>query len=60
MVTIINSKTLSNMLPPLDPQVLMSIEICKREREFEAMFNKFATWLGVFAILYVIFRCYWQ
>lgn len=60
MLTIIDSKTFKKMLPPLDPDLLMSLQICEREREFEARFNKIAIYLGVFALLYIIMRIYAQ
>ena len=60
MITIVNSKTLMDMLPPLDEDTALQLRINQRCAEFEVWFNKFAMYLGAFAILYIIIRCYQQ
>lgn len=58
MVTIVNSRKLMDMLPPLDYDTALTLEVNKRKERLEAEFNKVCIWLGVFAILYVTIRCY--
>lgn len=58
MITIVNSKKLIDMLPPLDEEAALIVSINRKHIEFEAWFNKLYLYLGVLAPVYIIIRCY--
>ena len=58
MVTIVNSKTLMDMLPPLDNDTALQLRINQRYAEFEAAFNKVAIYMALFALLHITIRIY--
>lgn len=60
MVTIVNSKRLIDMLPPLDAEVKQAMDIANRKTRIEQSLDVWSLWLAVFAMLYILHGVYMQ
>jgi hypothetical protein len=58
MITIVMTKDLLNMLPPMDEEIACNLRLLRYGEESDALFKVLSVYLSLFALFYLTMRIY--